>query len=256
MEEYRKLIENEDIESIEKSPNLDLLFEMSARYGKINIIKHFMYYSRIGYSEHENAFRNACKYGRREIAKLIYEVFIKHNINESACVLIIAIQQIIRKGHFDMLYDYSEFIKSFSNSINECALDLKKNIEVVKILDSIGSGIVCAENLKYVIDTCDINTLAYFHKKGVVLDTQHLLYAQNKNAYEIVNYFAENGLEPTTNFYRRYVNLRKNVKVKRERYLANMVYYVLIQKIYRPNSQSAERLGIASYNASVKGFLL
>ena len=160
-----------------------------------------------------------------------------------------------------MLYDYVEFITDNSITVfrlfaNEFVLCKLVNLEAVKILDSIGTGIVSPFNFIHAIDGRSVKIVEYLHKRGITLNTQYILFAQNIKAYDIVFYLSENGIEPTTDFYIRYCNFRKKVKARRERRLTNMVYYVLIYKIYRPGSESANRLGWASYNASMEGRVL
>ena len=213
-----------------------------------------MFHKTIFQHERENAFKNACKHGHREIAKLIYDVFVNENIDlfsgSPKSMLIYAIHQLIRKGHLDMLNDYRECIlnSNFSEIINNYVLLFAPNFNTIKVLDLIGTGIVCCKNFKYAIRSECINNIMYFHKKGIILENQHLLYAEHIQAHEIVTYFSENGFTPSTEFYKKYVTFRKKIKAKRIRYLANMVYYVLIQKIYTPGSDSANRLALASYN--------
>jgi hypothetical protein len=259
MEDYRKLIEREDLEVIGSSEDLDLIFEMSARYGKMKIINKFIFDQRINWHTKEAAFTNACKYGQRYIAKFIYDSCIDDKLNFSSTWMTMrgAIRHIIRRGYFAMLHDYRHFlVDHFSLAINDMVLWEMPSIEAVKVLDSMGTDIVNDVNFKIAVETGSVKIVEFFHKRGATLETQHILRAQNINAYDVVVYLAENGFEPTTDFYKRYVNFRKKVKAKRERRLANIVYYTLIAKIYTPGSDSANRLGWASYNASVEGRLL
>lgn len=254
MEQYRKLIESHDIASVENSLHLDLLFEMAARYGKMWIIRNFIDNVRINSNTRYMAFTNACKYGQREIAKFIFDTL---DNNLWAIDIFSMIRQMVIRGHIEMIYDYSEFLlnSAFGDNINKIALNSGK-IEAVKVFDNIGTGIVCQNNLTLAVESKSREIVEYFHKKGVRLDREHLVLAENIKAYDVVFYFVENGLEPTTQFYKRYVTFRKKVKENRERKLGNMVYYVLIDKIYTPGTESAKRLAWASYNASMEGRVL
>jgi hypothetical protein len=247
MEEYRKLINNGDIDKIARSREIELVFEMAARYGKLEIIRHFLDDSRISTACRYAAFTNACRHGQRDIAKYIYD---KGEIAMTSTVL----EVMMRRGHFEMLRDYSNYLEDASYYADLILTQLC-SVEAVMILDSIGSNIVCRENLALAIRGKSLKIVEYFHKRGVSLDIQHLLIAQNVNAYDIVFYFSENGLEPT-DFFRRYVNVCKKVKARRERHLANKVYYVLINRIYTPGTECANRLALASYNASMEGRLI
>ena len=256
MEDYRKLIESEDLEVIGRSAHLDLIFEMSARYGKMKIIKQFMFDKRISVYTKDAAFTNACKYGQRYIAKFIYNSYLDDLLyfDYTRMTMKSGLRHIISRGYFAMLHDYRHFlVYYFSLAINDMVLIEMPSIEAVKVLDSIGTDIVNDTNFKLAVDTGCVKIVEFFHKRGVRLETQHILRAQNVNAYDVIVYLAENGVEPTTDFYKRYANFRKKLKANRERRLANMVYYTWIQKIYTPGSESANRLILASYNASMEG---
>ena len=244
MDDFRNKILTNNLKAIETSQHLDIIFEMaSGRIEGLDIIKHFI--DQVDSKTKLSAFSNACRKGNRENAKFIYErcTFSDKDIHRSFLDL-------IRKGHVDMIKDYKWLALYSSTLTNDTAIHTK-NIEILKLIDSFGTNLLTTYNFNYVINLKCLEFVKYFHQHGMTTDVQ-MRQAVAVNADDIIYYFAKNGIDPIDNFWRRYVNLRKKSELARERYLANKVYYILIQKIYKYGSESSIRLGLASYQATIE----
>ena len=172
------------------------------------------------------------------------------------------IRQSVRDGQLAIVKYFSDIIKSSFHALAIRIASSYGHLEVVKFLFSLGTDVNEWNHfpLGSAAENGHLEVVKYLVSVGANIraTNDYAVRMANQNHHlEVVKYLVSVGAPEVLISARckAYISFHAKMKAKARKNAQKKIYFWIIQKLYAPSSESAYRLGLKGYEASMQGRL-